>query len=243
ASMTAGAPSPAGRSHLLTVLLALAVGVAFADSSVVVLALPDLYGEFDTSIVAVSWVITAYNVVLAVAALALAPLARRLPERPLAAAGLVLFAAASVLCGLAGSFAVLVAGRCAQGLGAALLLAAALPVLGQLTGSARRGVALWGLAATVGAAVGPALGGLLTQLLSWRSIFLVQAPVAALALLATVRTSGAAPPVELVAGPAGPTARKGGPSGRGVRLAANTGFVFVYGALVGALFLAVLLVV
>lgn len=232
--VTASAPSStAGR--LPTVLLALAVGVAFADSSIVVLALPELYGEFDTSIVAVSWVITAYNIVVAAVALGLVPLSRWLPPRALAAAGLVVFAGASVLCGVATTFPVLVGGRCAQGLGAALLLAAALPVLGRLTGSRRQGVAVWGMAATVGAAVGPALGGVLTQLFSWRSIFLIQAPVAAAAVLATVvgRSAAAQPGA----------AQPGAPGARSQRLTANAGFIFVFGALVGALFLAVLLVV
>ncbi|MPY95938.1 MAG: MFS transporter [Acidimicrobiia bacterium] len=244
--MSAGPSSPPARGHLPVVLLALAVGVAFADSSVVVLALPELYGEFDTSIVAVSWVITAYNVVVALAALALVPVARRLPARPLAAAGLVVFATASGVCGLATSFAALVAGRCAQGLGAALLLAAALPLLGQLTGSRRSGAVLWGLAATIGAAVGPALGGVLTQLLSWRSIFLLQAPVAAVALLATARSVPAVlPTVEPADGrassaSAGPGGEAGG---RWSKLAADVGFLFVFGAMVGALFLSVLLVV
>lgn len=231
--MTSGPPSPPARNHVAIALLAVAVGVAFADSSVVVLALPELYGELDTSIVAVSWVITAYNVVVALAALALVPVARRLPARPLAAAGLLLFAAASLSCGLAGSFGALVAARCAQGLGAALLLAAALPVLASLTGSYRRGARVWGLAATVGAALGPALGGALTELLSWRSIFLFQAPVAAAALVTARRRPAAA----VIGEPPPPRL------GRSPRAAADAGFVLVFAALVGALFLAVLLVV
>ncbi len=227
-------PAPGG-SSLVTALLVLAVGMAFADSSVVVLALPDLYGEFDTSIVAVSWVITAYNVVLATAGFGLVPMARRLPTRGLAAVGLAVFAAASAVCGAASSFAMLVTARCVQGLGAALLLTAALTVLGARTGSRRRGIVLWGLAATVGAALGPALGGVLTELLSWRSIFLVQAPLAAVALAAVARPR-TEPPAEAATAVA--AARAGTR-----RLVANLGFVTVFGALVGALFLSVLLVV
>ena len=63
--------------RLLTIAVAAAVAVAFADSSIVVLALPELYSRFDTSIVGVSWVITSYNLVLAVCAFGLIPVIRR----------------------------------------------------------------------------------------------------------------------------------------------------------------------
>ena len=76
----------------MTLALAVGVAVAFADSSIVVLALPDLYGEFDTTIVGVSWVITSYNVVVAVTAFCLVPFARRLQPAPTGTAGVVIFA-------------------------------------------------------------------------------------------------------------------------------------------------------
>ena len=77
-----------GRTRVLTIALAAGVAVAFADSSIVVLALPDLYGEFDTTLVGVSWVITSYNLVVAVAALCLVPFARRLRPRPTGIVGI-----------------------------------------------------------------------------------------------------------------------------------------------------------
>src|SRR5450756_1903376 len=78
-----------------------AVAVAFADSSIVVLALPDLLRAYGSSIGGVSWVVTAYNLVLALASLALVWLARRLDERRSVQIGLALFLAASLACGLA----------------------------------------------------------------------------------------------------------------------------------------------
>ncbi len=144
--------------------MAASVAVAFADSSIVVLALPDLYGAFDTTIVGVSWVITSYNVVVAVVAFALATRARRLEPRRLARAGLLLFTLASVGCAAAWSLPALIAFRCVQGLGGALLLGASLSLLAGLTGSAERGAALWTSVALAGAALGPVLGGVLTQL-------------------------------------------------------------------------------
>jgi MFS family permease len=215
----------------LTLVVSVAVALAFADSSIVVLALPDLYSEFDISIVTVSWVVTAYNVAIVVGAALLVPIVGRLRPARLAATGFAVFAAASLVCALAGSFDVLVGARAVQGFGAALLLAATLSVLLGLTADEPKARNLWALAATVGAAAGPALGGLLTELFTWRSIFFVQAPVAALALLAL-----ASPAVR-------GAARDRRRPVRARQLVADVGYVLLFAALVGALFLAVLLVI
>jgi MFS family permease len=213
----------------LTAAVAASVAVAFADSSIVVLALPDLYGAFDTTIVGVSWVITSYNLVVAVVAGAAALFAKRLAPRRGAQAGLLVFTVASVGCAASWSLAALIAFRCVQGLGAALLLAASLSLLGGLRGSRAKGAALWTTVAVLGAALGPVLGGVLTQLFDWRAIFVVQAPVAAVALLAT---GGAT-----VLADERPRRRSRG------AFAADAALGLVFAALVGALFLAVLLVI
>ena len=232
--MTAAPPAPAPakrRDPLLTIVVALAVALAVADSSVVVLALPDLYGTFDVSIVGVSWTITAYNIAIVVGTLAVLPLERRVRGHVFAGVGLSVFALASLVCGFANSFEVLIIGRTVQGFGAALALAGLVPVLAGIRGSDAHAIAIWGVAGTIGAALGPALGGLLTQLFSWRSIFLLQAPLAAIALVAVLDPRARA--VEIA------PRRE-----RAVRAwLANTGFLMLYGALVGALFLSVLLLV
>src|SRR4051812_19333749 len=89
--------------RLLTLAVVVAVAVAFADSSIVVLALPDLYGALDTSIVGVSWVITSYNLVVAIGAFALVPLVGRVDAGILSRVGLTLFFAGSVGCAAAWS--------------------------------------------------------------------------------------------------------------------------------------------
>jgi MFS family permease len=209
-------------------LLVAAVGLAFADASVVVRALPAMYGEFGTSIVGVSWVLTAYALVTALAGLAVAAAHRRVRPATVTVAGLVVFAAAGAGCGIAPDQTVLVVARCLQGAGAALLLGGALPVLAGLYGP-RTGRTVWGLAAAVGLAIGPALGGVLTQVFDWRVIFFVQVPFA-LAALAVV----ADPLVRrAVAFPAGPRPRA----------LPLVSLVFVSAALVGVLFLAVLLII
>jgi predicted MFS family arabinose efflux permease len=217
---------------VLTIALAAGVAVAFADSSIVVLALPDLYGEYDTTLVGVSWVITSYNVVVALTALALVPFARRLRPRPTGIVGVALFAGGSAGCAAAWSLDALIAFRCVQGLGGALLLAASLRALAALCGSPGRGAVVWTMAGTIGAAAGPALGGVLTQLFDWRAIFAVQVPLALVALAAMVDDR-----VRDV-----PSDPKGSP-GRPHAIAADASLGLVFGALVGALFLSVLLVI
>ena len=202
--------------------LAVAVAVAFADSSIVVLALPELYGQFNTSIEGVSWVVTSYNLAVAVTALALLFFVHRLRSAVLLGAGLVLFLAASIACASSQSLAFLIGARSVQGVGAALLLVGALPVLGR---------AQWTAAGTFGLALGPALGGVLTQAFDWRAIFIAQAPVAALGLLGVWR---AHVKVE---------AEEGWSPSLKRTLPANACLGLVFGALVGALFLAVLLVI
>ena len=224
-------------------LLAVAVALAFADASIVVLGLPDIYRELDTTVVQASWVITVYALVVTIVAAVLALLASRVRAGLLTLIGLVTFAAGSAASGAAGSIGVLFAGRGLQGIGAALALVGSLPVLSSLTGSSGRGRTWWVTAAAFGAAVGPALGGVLTQAFVWRAIFIVQVPVALLALLALV-------------GPGRPDADRADADDRAdaVPVAAderpgatswlaNAGELLTFAALVGALFLGVLLLV
>jgi MFS family permease len=124
--------------RVLTLAVATVVAVAFADSSIVVLALPDLYGAFDTSIVGVSWVITSYNLVVAFGAFLLVPVVKWIDVGSLTRAGLVLFCAASIGCAAAWSLGGLIVARCLQGGGAAMLLAGTLALLSALTGSRAR---------------------------------------------------------------------------------------------------------
>jgi predicted MFS family arabinose efflux permease len=219
------------RGSVLIWFVAIAVAVAFADSSIVVLALPDLYGQFDTTIEGVSWVVTAYNASVAIVALALVLVVHRWRATRVLVGGLSVFIVASILCAASGGLAFLIAARCAQGAGAALLLAGALPILVSLTGSSVRGAAIWTVAGTFGAALGPALGGVVTQVFDWRAIFAVQAPLAALGLLA----AAGAPSSSLLEEGWRPSLTR--------TIPANLCLGLLFGALVGVLFLSVLLVI
>jgi MFS family permease len=208
-------------------LLLLAVAIAFADSSIVVLAVPEVLTRFDVGIDTAAWVITAYNVAVVAAGLALLPLGRRISPRPLAAGGFGLFALASAACAAAPSFSVLVACRTVQGLAAGPVLVAAFPLL-----RGPHGARAWTLAATVGTAAGPALGGLLTEVFTWRAIFAAQAPLVALGLVA----------IALRAGPLEAGRGAGAAAGRRT-LFANVALAALSAALVGALFLVVVLLI
>jgi MFS family permease len=174
--------------------LALAVGLVLADSSVVVLALPQIYRELDSSVSAVTWVLVSFNLVMALAAVPAAHLARRVGPGRAAAVGLAIFAGASLACGLSADLSTLIAARCVQALGGALAVTAALELLPATVGSERRATVLWATAGATGAALGPAIGGVLTDLVSWQSIFLLQVPVAIVAavpILAVARDEAA----------------------------------------------------
>jgi MFS family permease len=207
-------------------LLGLAIGLALADSSVVTLALPDVVREFDVEIITVAWVLTSYNLVLAAAAVPAAYIARRSPAS-FFVGGLLVFAVASLACGLAGSFGVLVAARSVQAVGGAFVIAAALDLLTEVEGSDAKGARIWAAAGILGAALGPAIGGILTETLGWEWIFLLQAPLA-LVPLAAVRGFAWRPL------PA--------PAGR-PHIGANLALLLLSGGLVAALFLLVLLLV
>ena len=207
-------------------LLGVAIGLALADSSIVTLALPEVLREFDVGITTVAWVLTSFNLVLAGLAVPAAYVARRRPREAFAV-GVVVFAVASLACGLAPSFAVLVTARCVQAVGAALIVTAALDLLSETLGSSERAVRVWVAAGILGAALGPAVGGVLTEVLGWESIFLAQVPVALL-LLAALRGLRAEPLPAPVGRP---------------HLTANAALLLVSGGLVAALFLLVLLLV
>lgn len=217
------------------IALALAVGLVLADSSIVVLALPDIYRSLDVSVSGVVWVLVAFNLVLAVCAVPAAYAARRLGPARATVAGLLVFGTASFVCGVSSSLALLLGARCVQAVGGAAAVCGALELLPAEVGSEQRAARIWAIAGALGAAVGPAAGGLLTDLVSWESIFLVQVPLTALAAIALLSTAQR----EAKLGGGDPEAERPGRP----HLAANAALGLVAAALVAALFLIVLLLI
>ena len=173
---------------------ATAIGAFIApfDGSVVAIALPKIGPALSLSFVAALWVQLRYLLVLTVALIPAGRLADTWGGLRLYRIGLVVFALASAAAGASTSAAWLLAARCAQGLGAALLSATATALVTEAFPEAERGKAL-GLNVTavyLGLALGPALGGLLTEQLGWRSIFYVNVPVAAASLVLGWRLTG-----------------------------------------------------
>jgi MFS family permease len=169
--------------------VALAAGIALADASIVTLGLPSILVELDATVEGVALVLGVYTAVLAIALLPAAGLARRYGDAHLGAAGIALFALASIGCGASDSLALLLVLRGVQAIGAAGALIAAFELLdGARAGPGRR---MWVAASVFGIAVGPALGGALTQAFSWRAIFLAQAPLLIPGLIVAVRAARA----------------------------------------------------
>lgn len=215
--------------------LALAVGVVLADSSVVVLALPDIYRDLDTSVFGVTWVLVSFNLVMAIAAVPAAIVARRVGPGRAAAVGLAVFAGAGLACGLSEHLSTLIIARSVQALGGAVAVTAALELLPIAVGSERRATVVWASAGATGAALGPALGGVLTQLVSWQSIFLLQVPIAlaaAVPILTVARHEMSTRVIERE------VSRTGKP-----HLWANVALAMVSASIAGALFLLVLLLI
>jgi predicted MFS family arabinose efflux permease len=163
--------------------LVLAAGLALADGSIVTLALPQILRELDTTVEGVAAVIGVYTLVIAVAVLPLERAARTWSLRAVGAGGFALMAIASLACAAAGDITALLFARAAQALGGAAGLVAAFALIGGGEALRRR---TWIAAAVIGTAVGPALGGALTQAFSWHAIFVFQAPLAAAAALAAL---------------------------------------------------------
>jgi EmrB/QacA subfamily drug resistance transporter len=158
------------------------------DVTIVNVALPAIGSDLGFSASGLQWVVGAYAVVFGGFLLLGGRAADLAGRRRMLRAGLVLFSASSAVCGLAWSPDVLVAARCLQGLGAALLSPAALSLLAARFPEGReRASALgaWGSVGAFAAASGFLLGGLVVQLLSWEWIFLANVPIGMLALVAT----------------------------------------------------------
>ncbi len=169
------------------ILLAVAAGLALADASIVTLALPQLLAELDTTVEGVASILGIYTVVLAATLLPAERLQRVYGAPRTGAVGLALFAIASVAAGASDSLGLLLAARAVQAVGGAATLVAAFALLEPSGAAGARGRRLWLGAAVLAAAIGPALGGALTEALSWRWIFFAQAPVAAIAAVVALR--------------------------------------------------------
>jgi len=174
------------------VLATVSVGfvVTQLDVTIVNIALPEIGANLHANVAGLQWVVDAYTLAFAVLMLSAGALGDRFGARRLYAAGIVLFALASLACGVALDAPMLVAARALQGVGAAAMLPNSLALLNQSYGHdpklRARAVGLWTASGAISIAAGPVAGGLLIAAFGWRSIFLVNLPICAAGFVATL---------------------------------------------------------
>lgn len=183
-----------GQRFFLTLASVLATTLMSIDLMIASVALPQMQGSLSATSDQVSWVLTSYVIALAVMTPVVGPVAARVGRRLVFLVAVFGFTVASVLCGLAWSLESVVLFRLLQGVFAAALVPISQAVLLDAYPPSRQGEAMayWSTGVMVGPIVGPALGGWLTDALSWRWIFFINLPVGAvtLALIAAFMDAG-----------------------------------------------------
>ncbi|WP_397452894.1 MFS transporter [Pseudomonas sp. NA-150] len=177
------------RGILTLVTCVLASSLAFIDSSVVNVGLPAIGRSLDADHAGLQWLIGGYLLPLSALLLLGGSLGDRFGRRRMLVLGIVLFALASVVCGLAPNLQTLIAARFAQGIGAAFLMPNSLAILGVTFEGERRGraIGIWAAAGAATGAGGPILGGWLIDSFSWRMIFFINIPLASAAIYLALR--------------------------------------------------------
>ncbi len=170
--------------------LSLSIFLSSLGTSIANVALPTLTQALEASFQEVQWVVLAYLLAVTTLVVSAGRLGDIVGRRRLLVAGIALFTAASVLCGMAPTLWALIAARAAQGAGAAIMMSLAMAFVGETVPKERTGSAmgLLGTMSAVGTALGPSLGGLLIAEVGWRSIFFVNLPLGLLTLALAYRT-------------------------------------------------------
>ena len=175
--------------------LSLSMLLSSLGTSIANVALPTLAQVFSASFQEVQWVVLAYLLAITTLIVGVGRLGDITGRRRLLLAGIFLFAAASVMCGVAPTLRLLIAARAVQGLGAAIMMSLAIAFVGETVPKEKTGSAmgLLGTMSAIGTALGPSLGGILIAGLGWRSIFFINLPLGVLAFLLAYRCLPADP--------------------------------------------------
>ncbi len=178
------------RKWWILIVVSFGMFMALLDVTIVNIAMPAIISDLDATLSQASWVLNAYNLVLAVFFLSMGRVADRYGHKRVFIFGLVTFTLFSLLCGFATSIEWLIAFRAGQGLGGAALLTISLAIVLGAFPRRQQGAAvgIWGALGTAAAAVGPVLGGVLVTYGHWSWIFFVNVPIGIVAVIACART-------------------------------------------------------
>jgi EmrB/QacA subfamily drug resistance transporter len=161
----------------------------YLDAMIVNVAIPDIQHQFGAGETGIQWVVAAYSLTMAMFIMSGATFGDHYGRRIAYVTGIVVFAVASLGCGLAPNIAMLIAARGLQGIGAAIVNVASLALVGAAFPDPKakaRAIGIWTGIAAIGLAIGPTLGGVLTEDIGWRSIFLFNPIIGAAAIVLTM---------------------------------------------------------
>jgi EmrB/QacA subfamily drug resistance transporter len=185
--MRASIIDPETRKWWTLAAVAFGLFMIMLDNTVVNVALPAIQEDFQADLSELEWIVAGYALTFAAFMLTGGKLADLLGRRMIFVAGLAIFTVASLACGLAGSEEVLIAARIVQGVGAALMNPATLSIISATFPPQQRGMAIgiWAGVSALALAIGPLVGGLLTEHASWSWIFFVNVPIGLVAIAAS----------------------------------------------------------
>ncbi|MFL6009926.1 MAG: MFS transporter [Rubrobacteraceae bacterium] len=188
-SRVAAAPCTLASGPWILAATILGSAMAFIDGTVVNVALPQIQARLNATAIDAQWIVESYALFLAALILVGGSLGDHYGRRRIFTLGVVMFAAASVLCGLASSPEQLIVARAVQGVGGALLVPGSLAIISASFEEERRGRAIgtWSGFSGITAAIGPVLGGYLVDNVSWRAAFFINVPLAVVVLWISFR--------------------------------------------------------
>ena len=178
------------RPTLVLATCCLSLFLVTMDVTIVNVALPAIRNDLKASVAGLQWAIDGYTVVVASFLMLAGSTADRLGRRRVFQTGLAIFTAGSLLCSLAWSPGALVAFRVVQAIGGSMMNPVAMSIITNTFLDPReraRAIGVWGAVVGVSMAIGPPLGGFLTQTIGWRAIFWVNVPIGIAAILLTAR--------------------------------------------------------